>query len=75
MSHNEGNTPRATSRLTPKQRVLRKYPNAWAHSWKDCWAIYDGTSNDTPPFAGQEILGSARSVVVAWKLAAMRIAL
>jgi hypothetical protein len=60
-------------KLTPKQRVLRKYPNAWSFHWKGAWTVYDGTSHDTPPFAGQEILGEAVSANIAWKLADMRI--
>lgn len=63
-------TPRRHRRLTPKQRVLRKYPNAWSHSWRGCWAVYDGNASE-----GQQILGEAISPVNAWKLAAMRIAL
>lgn len=69
------NTPRRRS-LTPKQRVLRKFPNAWAtRDTKGHWAVFDGTSSTEPPFPGQEILGHAVSAVSAWKLAAMRIAL
>lgn len=68
-------SPQRRKRLTPKQRVLRKFPNAWAHYYaaKNFWAVFDGTSNNTPPFKGQEILGDARSAKVAWKLADMRI--
>ena len=69
-------TPLQRKRLTPKQRVLRKYQDAWAHrDVKGHWAVFDGTCHDTPPFKGQEILGHAISATVAWKLAAMRIAL
>ena len=63
------------ARLTPKQRVLRKFPNAWSHKSKGAWAVFDGTSSTEPPFKGQEILGHAISSKVAWDLAAMRIAL
>lgn len=59
-------TPRG--KLTPKQRVLKLYPEAFAHSWADRWAIYSTG-------IGGEVLGQAVSVVKAWKLAAMRIAL
>lgn len=52
-------------KLTPKQRVLRKYPNACAtRDVKGHWAVYN-----------QEILGHAISAVIAWKLADMRISL
>lgn len=72
---NERESLRRKPKLTPKQRVRKKYPHAWAHSWKDVWSIYDGTSHSEPPFRGQEILAEARSVTAAWKLAAMRISL
>ena len=66
----------AKKKLTPKQLVLRKFPNAWtSRDTKGHWAVFDGTCSAEPPFPGQEILGHAVSVTVAWKLAAMRIAL
>jgi len=54
--------------MTPKQRVLKKYPEAFSHSFADCWCIYTKA-------VGGDVIGEAISVVRAWKLAAMRIAL
>jgi len=52
--------------MTPKQRVLKKYPKAVSCLFADGWYVYTKG-------AGGDVIGQARSVVIAWKLAAMRI--
>lgn len=31
--------------MTPKQKVLAKWPKAYAYMWTDCWTIYLDKNN------------------------------
>lgn len=45
-----------------KRRIKASYPNAYAHSWADCWTIYTGA------FVNQA-LGNGKTPALAWKAA------
>ena len=60
-------------KLTPKAQVLKVYPKAYAHQWRDGWVIYasrDGDGQGITISAGALYLGSAAA---AWADAARRV--
>lgn len=58
------NRPRPAARLTPKQRVLKKYPDAFSYDFQDCVCIYR-------PYAGGNLdLGTGKTAQAAWAAAA-----
>ena len=59
-----GHTPR--KRLTPKQRVLKKYPEAVCLRAGNGWSVWHRIDAHYP------IGSSARSATVAWQLADMK---
>lgn len=60
----------AKKKLTPKQRVLKKYPEAVClRDGRGRWDVWHRIDSAGWP------LGTARAASNAWKLAAMRIAL
>jgi hypothetical protein len=50
--------------MTPKQRVLKKYPKAVIHSFADQWVVY------IPHYSGNLAIASGRTAVQAWASAA-----
>lgn len=60
-------------KLTPKQRVLKKYPEAHAYHWRDGWVIYASRNG---PLQGICICASALylgTAAAAWADAAKRL--
>jgi hypothetical protein len=55
-------------KLTPKQRVLKKYPHAYLWRWQS--VTFYGVEIDTP---SQRTLGQGTSPAQAWREAAMSI--
>lgn len=53
--------------MTPKQRVLKKHPDAFAYAWSTSWCIYR-------PWAGGNLdLGMGKTAAQAWANAAIRV--
>lgn len=57
--------------LTPRQRVLEKYPEAVAWPWADCVEIYTKRYN-TPP-GGNRAIGRGQNARQAWAAAARKL--
>lgn len=58
-------------RLTPKQRVIAKYPHAIVWDWRDKTVIYSNRYNTAPH--GNQVLGSGKSARQAWADAASKL--
>ena len=53
--------------MTPKQRVLKKYPRAYSYEWRDSWCIYR-------PYSGGNLdLGDGKTAALAWADAAKKL--
>jgi len=56
--------------MAAKEKVRRKYPEAWAYQWHREWTVY---ASKNGPLAGIN-LGSGRTARAAWLDAAQRFA-
>lgn len=53
--------------MTPKAKVLKKFPRAYSFRWKDGWSIY------TPFHGGNQGIGSGATAAKAWADAGKRL--
>lgn len=58
-----GSTSRRRSRLTPKHRVLKRWPDAYAYHWAgpQGWVIYCGEAANL-----NLVLGAGSTAALAW---------
>lgn len=52
-------SPKEAAVVTPKQKVLKRFPCAISHSWADCWNIYSGRVNG-------DCIGVGKTAALAW---------